>query len=242
MDTTTILLIALFAFGGSFIQRVTGFGFGIFIMTVLPFIMPSYGEATALSGLLAIVCAFATGIRLFKHVPWKKLWLIMLTFVVTSYFSVKLVSMVNDGLMKHVLGALLIAISIYFFFIGDKIKMKPNVPVQLSMGTLSGFMGGLFAMQGPPAVIYFIGCTDDKEEYISICQWYFIIGNLMMTFFRAQNGFITPIVCRGWLIGIPAVLIGLVLGARVCRKMPIGIIRKCVYAYMAFSGLLALLS
>ena len=242
MDTTTILLLAAFAFGGSFIQRVTGFGFGVFIMTVLPFLMPSYGEATALSGLLAIVCALATGIKLFRHVPWKKLWLIMATFLVTSFFSIRLVSTVNDGIMKHVLGGLLIAISIYFFFFGDRIKMKPNVPVQLSMGTLSGFMGGLFAMQGPPAVIYFLACTDTKEEYIGICQWYFIIGNIMMTCFRAANGFITPTVCRGWLIGIPAVILGLLLGARVCNRMPIGVIRKCVYAYMAFSGLLALLS
>ena len=242
MTTTAIIMLVLFAFGGSFIQRVTGFGFGIFIMTVLPFLMPSYGEATALSGLLAIACALATGIRMFKYVPWKKLWLILAAFLVTSFFSIRFVSSVNDGIMKHVLGAILIAISIYFFFIGDRIKMKPNVPVQLSMGTLSGFMGGLFAMQGPPAVIYFLACTDTKEEYIGICQWYFIIGNIMMTFFRASNGFITPTVWRGWLIGIPAVMLGLLLGARVCNRMPIGVIRKCGYAYMALSGLLALLA
>ncbi len=242
MSTTAIILLILFAFGGSFIQRVTGFGFGVFIMTVLPFLMPSYGEATALSGLLAIVCALVTGIRMFKYVPWKKLWLILAAFLVASFFSIRLVSAVNDGIMKHVLGALLIAISIYFFFIGDRIKMKSNVPVQLSMGTLSGFMGGLFAMQGPPAVIYFLACTDTKEEYIGICQWYFIIGNIMMTIFRSANGFITPTVCHSWLIGIPAVLLGLLLGARVCNRMPIEVIRKCVYAYMTFSGLLALLS
>ena len=39
----------------AFVQRVSGFGFGIFIMTVLPYLMPSYGEATALSGMLALV-------------------------------------------------------------------------------------------------------------------------------------------------------------------------------------------
>lgn len=44
-----ILEIFLLAIGASFVQRTTGFGFGIFIMTLLPFLMPSYGEATALS-------------------------------------------------------------------------------------------------------------------------------------------------------------------------------------------------
>ena len=46
-----IFLLSILA---SFIQRTTGFGFGIFIMTVLPLLMPSYGEATTLSGLLAM--------------------------------------------------------------------------------------------------------------------------------------------------------------------------------------------
>ena len=49
-----ILYIFLLASGASFVQRSTGFGFGIFIMTALPFLMPSYGEATTLSGLLAL--------------------------------------------------------------------------------------------------------------------------------------------------------------------------------------------
>ena len=42
------ILIAIFilSIGASFVQRTTGFGFGIFIMTMLPYFMPTYGEAT----------------------------------------------------------------------------------------------------------------------------------------------------------------------------------------------------
>lgn len=40
--------IILLAAGASFVQRTVGFGFGIFIMSALPFLMPSYGEAEAL--------------------------------------------------------------------------------------------------------------------------------------------------------------------------------------------------
>ena len=59
----------------SFIQRTTGFGFGIFIMTMLPFLMPSYGEATTLSGLLAITTSAAIVWRLRDYVTWQRLWL-----------------------------------------------------------------------------------------------------------------------------------------------------------------------
>ena len=47
--SSIVLSIFLLSIGASFIQLTTGFGFGIFIMTMLP-----YGDATAQSGLLAI--------------------------------------------------------------------------------------------------------------------------------------------------------------------------------------------
>ena len=41
-----MITLVFFTIGAAFVQRTTGFGFGIFIMTVLPWLMPSYGEAT----------------------------------------------------------------------------------------------------------------------------------------------------------------------------------------------------
>lgn len=54
MDQIVVELFLL-SIGASFVQRTTGFGFGIFIMTMLPSIMPSFGEATTLSGILAMI-------------------------------------------------------------------------------------------------------------------------------------------------------------------------------------------
>ena len=39
-----IMIIFASSFVASFIQRVSGFGFGIFMMTILPLVMPSYGR------------------------------------------------------------------------------------------------------------------------------------------------------------------------------------------------------
>ena len=64
-----IMIIFASSFVASFIQRVSGFGFGIFMMTILPLVMPSYGEATALSGLLALVNSMYICIRMWKQIP-----------------------------------------------------------------------------------------------------------------------------------------------------------------------------
>lgn len=242
MSTGAIAIIIALAFIATFIQRVTGFGFGIVFMSVSTFVMPSYCEATALSGMLALVCAIGAGIQMFRYVPWKKLVWIMLTFLAISYIGVRIVASLDSHLLKHILGGILILVSLYFCFLNGKIRLKPSIPVQVGMGTISGAMGGLFGMQGPPAVIYFISCIDDKKEYMAATQWYFIIGNIAMTLYRAGNGFVTPSVGKLWLIGVPAVLAGLFLGSKVYDKMNIQTIRKAVYIFIGVAGLAALLS
>ena len=82
--SSIVLSIFILSIGASFIQRTTGFGFGIFIMTTLPFLMPSYGEATTLSGLLAITTSAAIVWRLRSYVTWQRLWPILLTFIIVS--------------------------------------------------------------------------------------------------------------------------------------------------------------
>ena len=235
------LTAAVVAFIASLTQRVSGFGFGMLFMTAAPFLMPSYPEATALSGALALVCALVTGVEMVRYVPWKKLIIILVTFLFVSYLSIRFVGRIDGKMMKGVLGGVLILLSFYFSFIRSRIHMKPSVKVQLGMGTFSGVMGGLFAMQGPPAVIYFISCADNKEEYMALTQWYFIISNTYMTVVRAANGYFTPMVGKAWLFGVGAVILGLVIGRRIYSKVPIEVIRKIVYILIGVSGLIAVI-
>ena len=228
------------AFGAAFVQRVSGFGFGIFIMTALPYLMPSYGEATTLSGMLAAVTSAIIVWHMHKYIKWKKLLPILITFLIVSWFAVQFVATAGDGVLKRILGGVLILASIYFFCFSEKIHIRPTWPMQLSMGTLSGVMGGLFGMQGPPAVLYFLASAERKEEYMALVQCYFLIGNLMMTLYRAQSGFLTPLVMRDWCYCLVAVLIGTWVGAKVFRLIPIKVLRKIIYAYMGVSGLIAL--
>ena len=62
---TFIFLLGIVA---SFIQRVSGFGFGIFVMMFFPFFLPSYGESVMLSGLLAGSTALMIAIRNWKYI------------------------------------------------------------------------------------------------------------------------------------------------------------------------------
>lgn len=242
MTFTALTIIFFFAILASFTQRVTGFGSGILIMTVLPHLFPSLGEATALSGLLSAFTSCLPAISMRRSVPWRKLLPVLFTFLLVSYFAVEVLSGVNAIVFKRVLGGVLIALSIYFFIFNSKIQVKPSTGLQIGLGTVSGVMGGLFAMQGPPAVVYFMAASDNREEYMAMTQWYFFAGNVMLSIFRFKEGFITQNVGLAFLVGLPAVFLGITLGARVYQHIKVDTLRRIIYAFLALAGLVALIS
>lgn len=242
MSITIILLLFLFSTGASFVQRVSGFGFGIFIMTVLPYLLPSYGEATTLSGLLSLTQSLVIFITHYKYVNWKRLLPMLITFLFVSFFAVRFVAKAADTHLKLLLGIILIAMSLYFLFFNGKLKIKPTMRLEISMGAVSGAMGGLFGMQGPPAVLFFLASEKDKNHYLGMLQAYFLIGNAMMTLYRTRFGLFTESVAWGWLYAVAGIPLGGYIGKIVFDKLSGSTLRKIIYVYMAISGLIAIIS
>ena len=241
MTTAAIIILLLACLGGSFIQRVTGFGFGIFAMTMLPFLMPSYAEASTLSSSMAMMTSIYVMIKMWKHIQWKKLIIVLLMFLLVSFFCIRQVANIDSHHLRKVLGVILIFVSLYFIFINGKIKVKPTVPVQAGLGTLSGVMGGFFSMQGPPVVLYFLACTQTKEQYVALAQTFFALGNIVMTCFRATQGFVTGTVCKAWLIAFPMIVLGNWIGGKVFDKLSISLLSNIIYVFIGVSGVIALI-
>lgn len=237
-----MFLITLLSLGASFIQRTTGFGFGIFIMTMLPFLMPSYGEATTLSGLLALTTSLYITLHMRRLISWQRLWRILLTFIIVSSFAIFSLSRMEDHMLRVILGIVLILTGLYFSFFSQRIHLSQSPSTQIGAGTISGLMGGFFGMQGPPAVLYFVKSEPDKEHYMAITQCYFLLGNIFMTVIRAQNGYLTETVLRDYLYGLCGVIIGTSIGAYVFSRIPSRLFRYIVYAYISVSGLVILLT
>ena len=237
-----IMEIFLLTIGASFVQRTTGFGFGIFIMTMLPFLMPSYGEATTLSGLLAMTTSTLICVRMRKFITWRRLIPILLTFIIISTPTIFLSTRIDNQNLNRILGITLILTALYFAFFSKKIKLKTTLPYQVGAGTVSGVMGGFFGMQGPPAVLYFISSEPDKNHYIAMAQTYFLLGNSVMNAVRAANGFLTATVGRNYLFCLAAVFIGTMLGSWAFKRIPGKIFPYIVYSYIGISGLVIFLT
>lgn len=240
MSCTSLIYLILLAAGASFVQRTIGFGFGIFIMTVLPFLMPSYGEAVTLSGLLSLTSATVVMIKYLKYVTWKRMLPIAAAFVIFSTIAIFLLDRIEGQAMRVILGIMLILISLYFSFFKDKLQkiIRPTKGWQFGAGTASGIMGGLFGMHGPPVVLYLISSEPDKDHYMGMIQTYAVITNIAMLIVRAFAGYVTPAVGGAYLYGLAGLAIGVMAGNWAYRRIPGKLFTYIVYAYIGICGLI----
>ena len=234
------IAIFLLAAGASFVQRTIGFGFGIFIMTALPFLMPSYAEAVTLSGLLSLTSATVVMFQYIKYVNWKRLLPIVATFVIFSTIAINLLDRIEGPAMRRILGIVLIILSLYFSFFKEKLQkfIRPTAGWQLGTGSVSGVMGGLFGMHGPPVVLYLIVSEPSKDHYMGMIQTYAVITNIVMVIVRACNGYVTPAVGSTFLYALSGLAVGVLAGNWAYKRIPNRIFTYLVYAYIGISGII----
>lgn len=239
-----LLYIIILSAGASFIQRTIGFGFGIFIMTALPFLMPSYAEAVTLSGLLSLTSATAVMIQYIKYVTWKRLLPIVGAFVVFSTAAILMLDKIEGPAMRRILGIMLIFLSLYFSFFKEKLQkyIRATPGWMIGTGSASGIMGGLFGMHGPPVVLYLIVSEPTKNHYMGMIQTYAVITNITMLAVRAWNGYVTPLVGTTYLYGLVGLAIGIITGNWAFRHIPSKLFTYIVYAYIGISGAIILLT
>ena len=236
IDMYILAAIALVTLGASYIQSVTGFGFGIVAMIFLPNLL-LYIEANVLSSILSTITSLLVVITTYQKTNWKNLIFPLIGSFVANYLAVTFVKSAKNELLTLLLGIALFLLSVYFYFFSNKIKIKPSWHTGLTAGLISGVMSGLFSIGGPPVVIYYMQSEEDTDCYLATISTYFVLSGLISVSMKALSGFITLNVLIGFAIGILGMIVGSFFGKRTRNKANPQMIKKAVYGVMAISGL-----
>lgn len=231
----TYLYFLLTSLGGSFIQSISGFGFGIFVMSFFPLLFP-VGICATLSGLLSMVTSTYLAIKMRKKCSYKRLAFVIIGYIIFSMPAILLSSVSPNEILKKALGVVLIILSIYFMFFESKIKIKESKTAGFIAGGLGGILSGFFAMGGPPVIAYLLQTSKDSESYLAEAQTYLAAANIFAAIVRLANGMINLSVVKYWVVGVAAVLLGTFLGRRVSKYIGGKLLKRLVYGFMAISG------
>ena len=155
------LIIACFA---GYFQTVTGFGLGMIVLGLAGGfgIVPLTSAVVVVSLMTMVNCAFALPGRL-HHVYWPAVLATLLGLVPTIIVGVLLLNYLSDS-ASSIVHVLLGGVIVYG---GVALLLKPRVQEDVArpasftvFGGVSGFLGGLFEIAGPPLIYqYYIRHT-----------------------------------------------------------------------------------
>ena len=234
------LYLILVGFGAAFVQRVSGFGLGIFAMMFLPHFLPSHTAAATISCLFSCYTTTSNSIRYRKNVAYKTAIPMLVAALISIPIAVYFAAKVEARLFEILLGSVLIILSVYFLFFNKRISIKPTALNGVIAGTLGGALNGLFSTGGPPAVLYLTSATPDNITYFATIQFYFCLTNIYATANRAINGLITADLLIYAAVGILGCLAGDLIGRKIFDKLDSVKLKYVIYIGMIISGALML--
>lgn len=238
MDIFFVFAIALVS---ALLQATIGFGFSVIAMIFFPKMFP-YPVAVTLNISIALMNTSYLSIKNRKFIDVKTLMPLLLPSLAIGLIFTFYSTSVDSLYMDIALGALLIALSVYFIAFSEKIKIKAKPSSGVLMGSIAGIGNGFFGIGGPPAALYLMPALNDKRAYLATIQSYFAICNVVNLIARiAMKTYevsLIPFTLSGW----TGVLIGSVIGSHFFKKMELSFLRKFVYFFVGINGLYLILT
>lgn len=223
---------------GGVIQSTTGFGSGIFIMLFFPLFLPIL-QSSALSTLVGLSAVLMLAWKYRAYAKPKIVVLPAVIYFIFSFAAIRFAKGADLSGLKAYFGLFLVAMSIYFIFFADRIKIKANFLSAFICASISGVASGLFGIGGPPMVVYILAITgDDKNSYIANSQLFFSITSLYTTLVRVFSGIITVDLLPLAIPGIIGMYIGKSFGTRIVEKINVQTMKKLIYIFLGLSGAL----
>lgn len=125
MSTGTIIGLLLIGLAAGLLSSLVGVGGGLVVVPALVFLLglnQKMAQGTSLGllllpiGILSVMVYHKAG-----NVKWDYIWLMVITFVIGSYFGSKWVQTMNTGTVKKIFAVFMIIVSIKYLFF-DKPK------------------------------------------------------------------------------------------------------------------------
>lgn len=132
-----------------FTQGLTGFGFGLVSMALLPLLLPVREAAAVVAALNLVTCAVTLwGVR--DHLCWRRGRSLTLGSAAGVPFGVYLLAALDPAPLLRLLGGLLVVFAVAELTSGRRTPAPLPGWLGWPAGFLGGSIGGAFNMGGPP--------------------------------------------------------------------------------------------
>jgi len=235
MDAFTLVLFLIAAFIGGFASGVAGFAMGFVVSGIWLHFMTPLQTTTLIVGYGLLTQGY--GVWKLRHaLAWRN----VAPFIIGGFIGIPIGTMLltylNPAYLRTGVGVLLVAFGLYGL---AQPKLKPvpsNVPIDTGVGLANGVLAGL---TGLPGFIITVWCQlrgwpkDFQRAVFQPVLLAAILANIVSLGFA---GAITMEVVRLYLLGLPAMIVGLWVGFKLYGKLDEAAFRKLILVLLLLAG------
>jgi uncharacterized membrane protein YfcA len=123
---------------------------------------------------------------------------------------------------------------------GWRLRARPTAPLTLAVGAVSGVLGGVALVSGPPIITYLLGRGAPAARVRAVFNLYLAAGALLAAVAFAAAGLLVPALLGPFLVAAPVYFAAIWAGARMFGLAGEAVFRRVCYAMIALSALVSL--
>ncbi len=234
MDLNLIIIILSIVFVAALTRSTFGFGDALIAMPLLALFI-DIKVATPLMALIAFFIAISILIKNRDKVEFNSVWRLIVASLVGIPIGLWYLDDINENIIKLILGIIILSFAGYNL-VKPKLHQLKSEKYAWIFGFIAGILGGAYNTNGPPIVIYSSLKKWNPQNFRATLQGYFFTTGILLVISHGIAGNYTNQVLTYFAYCLPVVLLAVIIGAKLNKKIPIIRFHKYIYMILIFLG------
>ena len=232
---TLLLAITILSLAG-FTQGLTGFGFGLVSMALLPLVLPFKDAAAVVAALNLATCAM-TLYAVRGHFSWRRGAAMVIGCGLGVPIGVFALVRLDAALLLRTLGGLMVIFAATDLGLARRLRLQVPAWAGFPAGLVGGCIGGAFNVGGPPIIAFAYSQPWAKEEIVATLQLVFGTSAVLRLLLISQQGLLHPELWPtvAWALG--PMLLGIMAGSHLLVRVPRAPLRAGVSVFLLLIGI-----
>jgi uncharacterized membrane protein YfcA len=238
MEIGALLFLILIVGLSAFVQGLTGFGIGIFMMLFLPYVF-SYQTAVAITVVCAIVMSCVLVYKTRENVEIKKILPVVIPVVIMQIISTYFLFVLSNDVLTIALVIILLLFAGLFTLSDRRRQIKASVPNSILAGCVTGVCN-MLGMSGPPLGYYYHSIFKDNIRYLANLQATLLITLTILLVQHIIKGNITLMTFEYSVIASVVCVIVLFPALKVFKKLDRSKLTKIIIVFLILMAIIKL--
>lgn len=219
ISSTAILLAAI-------VRGFSGFGFSLLSITAISLILPPR-EIVPSIFLLEVAASINLIPSIWREIDWRSLRWLLLGYVIALPFGVYALALLPEPPMQLAM-SIFVLVTVIMMLRGFHMQKMPTRAATTATGAASGIFNGAFGIGGPPVVLFYFSTPAAAAVGRASVIAFFLSTDVLGLGWQAHLGLITAQSFAQFLAWLPALLIGIWVGAHGFRRIDQALFRRMV--------------